>query len=251
VEDLELVLSIIAGGRDAGPQLTPLKAAPTLAPSELTIWLPEEPLASASDAAAKATLSAVDVLRQQGATVESISLPALKRSFWIWLAMMGTAGFETYAEVLGDGKPISVTTELLKRSIGRSDHTVPPLLIALFEQINDLAPILSLDKLVAEGHALREDLEQRLGDRGVLMLPTMPRGSPLHHGFMLRPWDTGGCGIFNVTALPATTVPSGRTSAGLPLGVQVVGAHGRDFLTLRVAKWIEEGLGGWVRAEPR
>ncbi|MFT7520467.1 MAG: Asp-tRNA(Asn)/Glu-tRNA(Gln) amidotransferase A subunit family amidase, partial [Kiritimatiellia bacterium] len=126
----------------------------------------------------------------------------------------------------------------------------PPLLIAMFEQINDMVPVFSMDKLTAEGHALRESLADLLGETGVLLLPTMPRPSPRHHGFMLRPWDTGGCGIFNVTELPATTVPVGLSEGGLPLGVQVVGAHRNDLLTLRVAGWIEDELGGWIRADP-
>jgi Asp-tRNA(Asn)/Glu-tRNA(Gln) amidotransferase A subunit family amidase len=52
--------------------------------------------------------------------------------------------------------------------------------------------------------------------------------------------------IMNVLELPATSVPLGLGARGLPLGVQVVAAHGQDHLTIAVALALEEALGGWV-----
>jgi amidase len=49
-----------------------------------------------------------------------------------------------------------------------------------------------------------------------------------------------------VAYLPATAVPVGRTSAGLPVGVQVVGPYLEDRTTLAAARCIEEVLGGFV-----
>ena len=42
--------------------------------------------------------------------------------------------------------------------------------------------------------------------------------------------------IFNMTGQPCASVPVGFSSAGLPIGVLVVGAHGADALVLRVAR---------------
>jgi len=47
--------------------------------------------------------------------------------------------------------------------------------------------------------------------------------------------------------LPATTVPAGRTPAGLPVGAQLIGPRGADSRTLAVAEAIEAALGGFVR----
>jgi fatty acid amide hydrolase 2 len=52
--------------------------------------------------------------------------------------------------------------------------------------------------------------------------------------------------IFNVLELPVTQVPLGIGKRGLPLGVQVVGAHGNDHLTIAVARELEKSFGGWV-----
>jgi aspartyl-tRNA(Asn)/glutamyl-tRNA(Gln) amidotransferase subunit A len=44
---------------------------------------------------------------------------------------------------------------------------------------------------------------------------------------------------FNLTAQPAASVPAGLTAAGLPVGLQIVAASGREDLVLRVARAVE------------
>ncbi|WP_319797792.1 amidase family protein [Nitrobacter sp.] len=48
-----------------------------------------------------------------------------------------------------------------------------------------------------------------------------------------------------VLGLPATAIPLGLTQAGLPVGAQIIGPSGSDFLTLAVAKAIEQEIGGF------
>jgi Asp-tRNA(Asn)/Glu-tRNA(Gln) amidotransferase A subunit family amidase len=50
----------------------------------------------------------------------------------------------------------------------------------------------------------------------------------------------------NVYDLPAVAVPAGRTAAGLPVGVQVVGRPFEESRVLDAARVIEEALGGWL-----
>jgi Asp-tRNA(Asn)/Glu-tRNA(Gln) amidotransferase A subunit family amidase len=50
----------------------------------------------------------------------------------------------------------------------------------------------------------------------------------------------------NVFNLPAACVPAGRTAAGLPVGVQVVGRPHEEWRVLAAARAIEEALGGWL-----
>jgi len=44
---------------------------------------------------------------------------------------------------------------------------------------------------------------------------------------------------FNLTGQPAASIPCGLTAAGLPVGLQVVGGHGRDDLVLRACAAFE------------
>jgi aspartyl-tRNA(Asn)/glutamyl-tRNA(Gln) amidotransferase subunit A len=58
-------------------------------------------------------------------------------------------------------------------------------------------------------------------------------------------WGTAWCDWapfsypFNLTTQPAASVPCGLTSAGLPIGLQIVGAVGADSLVLRAARACE------------
>lgn len=46
--------------------------------------------------------------------------------------------------------------------------------------------------------------------------------------------------------LPAVVIPAGRTPNGLPVGVQVIGAHGEDEKVLDIAEALERRLGGFT-----
>jgi fatty acid amide hydrolase 2 len=51
----------------------------------------------------------------------------------------------------------------------------------------------------------------------------------------------------NVMELPITQVPLGLNAEGLPLGVQVIGIHGNDHVTIAAALELEKIFGGWVQ----
>lgn len=48
--------------------------------------------------------------------------------------------------------------------------------------------------------------------------------------------------LITVTGCPAISVPFGRTSDGLPVGIQIVAAHGRDRFLLEVAAAVESAV---------
>jgi Asp-tRNA(Asn)/Glu-tRNA(Gln) amidotransferase A subunit family amidase len=49
---------------------------------------------------------------------------------------------------------------------------------------------------------------------------------------------------FNLTGMPAITIPCGFDAQGFPVGLQIVGRFGQDAATLRVAKALESALQG-------
>ncbi|WP_037306744.1 amidase [Amycolatopsis orientalis] len=81
----------------------------------------------------------------------------------------------------------------------------------------------------------------------VLITPTVPipafeAGHEVPPGSGLSGWPdwTPFTYPFNMTQQPAISVPAGRTSSGLPVGLQIVGPRHSDDLVLAVAKLLEE-----------
>ena len=55
--------------------------------------------------------------------------------------------------------------------------------------------------------------------------------------------DPAFCSLWSLTGLPALTLPLLRGEADMPLGVQLVGAAGRDGRLLRTASWLVKRIG--------
>jgi amidase len=54
---------------------------------------------------------------------------------------------------------------------------------------------------------------------------------------------------FNVTGQPAISLPLHRTPDGLPIGVQLVAAYGREDVLIRVAAQLEQAA-PWAHLHP-
>ena len=57
------------------------------------------------------------------------------------------------------------------------------------------------------------------------------------------------CTIWSLVGAPAINLPAGMGPAGLPLGLQFVGARGNDAALLGVASWCESRLAWPGRSE--
>jgi aspartyl-tRNA(Asn)/glutamyl-tRNA(Gln) amidotransferase subunit A len=83
----------------------------------------------------------------------------------------------------------------------------------------------------------------------VLVTPTMPipafaAGRLVPEGWPAPGWSswTPFTYPFNLTQQPALSVPCGFTGAGLPVGLQIVGARHAEGLVLRVGAALERAL---------
>ncbi len=83
----------------------------------------------------------------------------------------------------------------------------------------------------------------------VLLTPTMPitafdAGHDVPPGSSATRWPqwTPFTYPFNMSQQPAISIPAGRTSAGLPVGLQIVGPRHSDDLVLAVARFAERAL---------
>ena len=114
----------------------------------------------------------------------------------------------------------------------------------VLERLEGLLP--DARERLAELADLRDELTAELRDDGVMLFPSYSAPAPRHHAPLLRPFHFVYTGVVNVLGFPSTQVPLGLSSRGLPLGVQVIAAHGNDHLTIAVACALEEMFGGWV-----
>jgi amidase len=53
-------------------------------------------------------------------------------------------------------------------------------------------------------------------------------------------------GLASLCYLPATAAPTGLTAAGLPVGVQIIGAEGDDLTTIECARLLAAEIGGFI-----
>lgn len=242
-EDLEPLLRIMAG--DGADQL---KSVGDVDVSRLRVLQFARELAISPDAdQLGARDRAVQALMARGARVEAVHLPLMAKARDLWTAMLATAGSEhTFADHLfGSRSPVPALKEFGKLALKRSDHTFPLVVLALFERLPELTPARTA-KLRAEALTLKAQLEDLLGDDGVLITPTYPTVAPKHHKALLPPFNFVNCAVFNALSLPVTAVPTGLNAAGVPTGVQVVAKEGNDHLTLAAALALETALGGWA-----
>ncbi|XP_054609151.1 fatty-acid amide hydrolase 2-B [Dunckerocampus dactyliophorus] len=183
-----------------------------------------------------------------GVTVQEVHFPELRHGFQIWDTFMGLPGKDgkppvPFAELLGEaGRPVWPLWELLKRMMGKSEHTVAAIGLTLVEKMHASKPSTSLIQMKEK---LQKEVEELLGTDGVFLYPSHPRVAPKHHHCLFRPFDFAYTGILNILGLPVTQCPLGLNEEGLPLGVQVVTGKLQDRQSLAVALYLEKSFGGW------
>lgn len=247
-EDLWPLVLLLAGpdGRDEACVPRVLGDPATVDVGKLRVFVIDKVAMHRASAAQRHGLErAVQALRDRGADVRPVAFAGMAESFLLWSQRLSAASPQTFHQLLGgDNDAPDLRRELGKWVRGKSAHTLPALGLAVLEKVPFLA---GGDVAVALGKIadLRKRIEDTLGDDGVIVQPTFPRQATRHHVQMLRPMESGWTGIYNALELPATHVPTGLR-AGLPTGVQVVGRHGKDHVTVAVALTLEQALGGWV-----
>lgn len=246
-EDLMPLMRVIAGpdGVDENvreaelgdPASVELKGLPVLISLDASYFPASKELLGARERAAGA-------LAALGAEVREVSLKDLRRALAHLLAALSESGSDPLLRMLAPegGPPLKLGEFLRSR---KRLHTWPTTWLVLSEALTSRLPNTGMDRLVAAGRALADELDGVLGE-GVLLHPPHSRVAPRHGTTVMRPWAVQPTAIFNVTRSPVTQVPLGLNRKGLPLGVQVVGARGRDHVTIAVAEALERTLGGWV-----
>jgi amidase len=234
VEDLVLLLPVIAGPDGVDPHVPPV-ALPDPAGARIeglrVVMFTDNGIRTPTPETVYAVRAAATALADAGARVDEGVPPALDEAWTVWDALIkadnwawlrrlitaaGTDGFGSYA-----------TRDWLPE-----------------------VPILPGDELTAlieRADAIRSRLLAWMQDVDLIVCPAMPQPA-IHHGDSSAPWfgDTYS-DVHNLTGGPAVVVRGGTSPEGLPIGVQVVAPPWREDLAFAGAAVAEAASGGWQR----
>ncbi len=186
---------------------------------------------------------AADALARRGAKVVREPLHSLRRAAELFLAAAQSGAGVSLAELIvaQGGSPVTVRSALRRGG----PHTRATRLTLAAEYAGRFMPQRRIKRSLAASEAMQREIEDVIGD-GVLLHPPHPRVAPKHGRTVGRPWVLAPTAIFNLLGLPATQVPLGLNSRGLPLGVQVAAGRDRDHVSIAVAQALEDEFGGWT-----
>jgi amidase len=253
VDDLELALDVLAGS--AGQEvvgwrleLPPARGA-TLRELKLAVWL-DDPAYPVEDDVRSVLESATRALRDAGARVTSvrppIEVPEVVRMYQqlLYPVMLGAmprdrfdrmAAFAASLPAEDDG-PLARTVRfatLRHRDWLSANERREQLRALIADYFRDVDALLMP---VAVVPAIPHDHSEPFAGR---MIQTNGGSRPYTDMF-------GWIALATVAYLPATVVPVGRTGAGLPVGLQIVGPYLEDRTTLAVGRLVTQVLGGYI-----
>ncbi|MFV3408867.1 amidase [Bdellovibrio bacteriovorus] len=184
------------------------------------------------------------LFEELGAHVEELDPRFFVRSAELWFAAVkNSKNRNLYETLMGPTQHLSIGKEILQLTFGKGNYTLPNLLVSLAE-IFDTRKKDFTEEMQALAK-MKADLDEKLGEDGILILPPHPRVAPKHRAPLWSPFDFIYTAIFTTLGHPATSVPTGLNEDGIPLGVQVVGPYMKDHLTLACAEFLETTFGGW------
>ena len=259
VGDLELLLDVMSGPDRHRAPAWRLELPPSRVPGggpgglRVGVWW-DEPACPLDGEVAALLAAAADLLAGEGAALDDTSRPV---------------GFvesvDLFFTLISAAISPSMTPEMWEGARG-----VEAMFPEAASPDPDEHPMLRMARSVAIRHrdwlavdAARELLRRRWAawfeDHDVLLCPVTPTAAlPLSDvDSVTRTMTVNGAtrpnmdnmmwpGAIGVVYLPSTVVPVGRTAAGLPVGVQIVGPFLGDRTTLAVAARLAELTGGYV-----
>jgi aspartyl-tRNA(Asn)/glutamyl-tRNA(Gln) amidotransferase subunit A len=202
-------------------------------PPSRVAWSPTLGYAEIDDEVLTLCRRAVDVLADLGTEVVDVERVFDQDPIDPWLTLSGVYNLRTHADLLDTP----------------AFEQVDPVLRMVIE---GAAATSALDVVRAEDicHDLNLRLVDLFHDVRLLVTPTMAAPPP--------PRSLGGAGLingnldynwvkltypFNMTRSPAATVCVGLTTAGLPVGLQLVGPQHADLVVIRTAAALEAAIG--------
>ena len=232
VDDLALVLRIIAGPDGRDPHVVPV---PVSDPTQVrltglkVVYYVDNGVVPATTETQAAVRNAAQAIAKHGAKVDERRPPDLMEAADLIEKLF-----------LADGG------EWIRRLLRSAGTEGGGSLAGLF---GEKIATEELTRLLEELDRIRSRLLAFMDSTDVILCPVQPTPA-VKHGETDTPEFFRGdsySNVFNLTGWPGASVPVGKSPEGLPIGVQVVAGPWREDRVLRVAKQIEADLGGYRR----
>jgi amidase len=225
VDDLALVLSLIAGPDGVDPHVMPVPlgdpATVQVAGLRVGHFSRLPPLEPTAETAA-AVASAVGALQSAGCPAREIEIPGSASIHQMYMAVLFGDGGAAAARLLDLW---GSAASLLRARIEKMHALSSSEITALYEQV---------DRWRSRMLALFAELD-------AIVCPVTAAPAPVHD--TLDRATVAYSQAFNLTGWPSTVVRAGTSDEGLPIGIQVVAHPWREDVSLAVASEIEKALG--------
>ena len=248
IDDLALLFYVIADPTQFEMNLVAGKTHGMSDPAELrglrVASYTNDGVATVAEEISQTVEAAAHVLRDAGLEVSEATPPGSSQGSRLWVELFSRAATEQmqafYRDRENEAGPLAgnLLCEENKKEIGMAEK---------IEAAERLA------NAVLERERLREELLGWMKTNAIIIAP-VGATCAFEHG--ARRVEVAGESIsvfrafsysqtFNVFGLPSVVVPAGRSSEGLPIGVQIVGRPFEEGMVLATSTFIEEALGGW------
>jgi amidase len=231
VDDLALILPLIAGPDFVDPAIIPM---PAISPDAVALtslrvaFHTDNGIATPTPETADVVRRAAKALADAGAVVTEARPAGIEEMF--------ASVFPLYT---ADG---GAAVRRLLKAAGTTETTLTAFTQARAISADDL------DAMVAKWYDIRSRMTGFLKDHDVIVCPVNAHAAPA-----LGEQETleflaafSYTMTYNATGWPAMTVRGGTSPEGLPIGVQVVAHPGREDVALAVGRELERALGGFA-----
>lgn len=232
VEDLGLVLSIIAGPDGEDPHVAPVALG---RPADVAIrglrvaCFTDNGVRTPTPETIAAVQAAARAIEDAGGRVEERVPPDIGEAFDLWSRLIRADGYAWLKRLMAGAGTAGLGSYASEDWITTDQPLPGDELTALVERVD----------------AVRSRMLRWISDIDLIVCPAMPQPA-IHHGDSSAAWfgDTYS-DVHNLTGWPAAVVRGGTSPEGLPIGVQLVAPPWREDVALAGAAIVESASGGW------
>lgn len=228
VDDLSLVLPIIAGPDYIDPGIVPMACDD---PKEVDLtnlrvaFHADNGIFSPSSETEQVVREAAALLEGEGLIITEIRPDGIEESYDLMIELLSADGGASVRRLLHDA--------------GTKEHTLPWL--GLAEPVD----ASRFDALIMKWYRFRSTMLSFFKDYDVILSPVNAFPAMPHGSFSADLEAFSYTMTYNMTGWPAAVVRGGTSPDGLPIGVQIVAHPWREDVALAVAGYLERALGGF------